>query len=257
MRLSREVRIFAPPGESGSEHLNTWAGTPNRPGGQPFWTLRAQVAGGVDKKTGYLCDIKEIDQLLRETVAPLLFAGLEGGAGRAIQRAFTIGRRHFPKNVRLAALEWGVSPYLSIALSAETSDMVSITQSFEFSAAHRLSGPGFTAEENLRVFGKCSNPHGHGHNYVFEVTVSGPPDGKTGAIVDLPALQRTVRERVVEPFDHRNLNVECAEFATLNPSVENIAVVIWRRLHGGFEPARLTKVRVWETPKTSAEYAGE
>jgi len=211
----------------------------------------------VDQTTGYLCDIKRIDQLLRESVAPCLAKRLELGAERAIQQSFELLRQGFLMNARIDALHWMISPFLTFAVCEEAADMVSITQSFEFSAAHRLSGPGFSEAENLRLFGKCSNPHGHGHNYVFEITVCGPLDAQTGLVVDLPALQRTVRERVVEPFDHRNLNVECPEFASLNPSVENIAVVIWRRLQGGFGTARLSKVRVWETPKTCAEYTGD
>ena len=135
--------------------------------------------------------------------------------------------------------------------------MVRLTRSFEFCAAHRLYVASFDDEENRRIFGKCSNPHGHGHNYVLEVTISGTPDEVSGTIVDPPQLDLLVQRRVIEPFDHKNLNAECDEFASLNPSVENIACVIWRRLEGAFDRCRLTRVRVWETPKTYAEYSGE
>ena len=103
---------------------------------------------------------------------------------------------------------------------------------------------------------KCANPNGHGHNYVLEITVSGRPDDATGTIVDLPHFQRVVNRRAVERFDHKHLNLDCAEFAALNPSVENIARVIWRCLEGAFDRCELTTVRVWETPKTFAEYDG-
>ena len=162
--------------------------------------------------------------------------------------------------------------------------MVTITRSFEFAAAHRLHVPELSEEENRRIFGKCGNPSGHGHNYVLEVTVSGEPDSASGTIVDLPTFEATVQERVIDRFDHKHLNVDCAEFATLNPTVENIARVIWdlladvlgrcavphpeagcaRQRDGapsptewGTQRCRLYAVRVWETPRTFAEYRGE
>lgn len=134
--------------------------------------------------------------------------------------------------------------------------MIRLTQSFEFAAAHRLYCPELDDQENQRLFGKCSNPNGHGHNYVLEVTVGGEPDEATGTIVDPPHFERTVNQRVIERFDHKHLNLDCAEFQSLNPSVENIARVIWDRLDGGFERCRLLGIRVWETPKTYAEYCG-
>lgn len=134
--------------------------------------------------------------------------------------------------------------------------MVKMTRSFEFAAAHRLHLAQWSDEKNLEVFGKCSNPKGHGHNYVLDVTVSGTPDELRGTIADPPQFDRIVFERVIELFDHRNLNEECAEFSTLNPSVENIVRVIWSRLDGAFDRCKLAGVRVWETPKTFAEFTG-
>lgn len=257
MKLTREIRMFSPALNGGIDQLNTWAGVPGLPGSEPFWVIRGEVCGQVDPRTGCLCDIKKIDVLLRESVVANLGAGVVGGVEQAVLSAFRLGRESFAATARLTGLSWDISPYLSYAVREESIDMVSITQSFEFSAAHRLSAAGFTEAENLRVFGKCSNPHGHGHNYVLEVTISGTPTPTHGTVFALPSLQRIVRERVIEPFDHRNLNVECPEFADMNPSVENIALVIWQRLNGSFGSARLTKVRVWETPKTSAEYTGD
>ena len=135
--------------------------------------------------------------------------------------------------------------------------MMRLTQSFEFSAAHRLFSAELSDAENRRLFGKCSNPNGHGHNYVVEVTVCGTNSADKGTVTDVGHIDRVVLERVIEPFDHKNLNLECPEFAQLNPSVENIARVIWDRLKGAFAGCRLASVRVWETPKTCAEYTGD
>lgn len=257
MKLAREIRVFGIDATERLNALNTWAGVPGIPGRQPFWVLRGVVRGAVDPRTGFLCDIKEVDRWLRERVVPRLASEANRGAERTLQRAFGEACGETGARWEASALAWWLSPYLWLDVHAESTEMVSVTQSFEFSAAHRLAGPGFSDAENLRVFGKCSNPNGHGHNYVLEVTVRGVPDARTGTVVDLLELQRAVRERVVEPFDHRNLNLECAEFAALNPSVEHIAVVIWRRLEGHLGRARLSRIRVWETPKTYAEYEGE
>ena len=135
--------------------------------------------------------------------------------------------------------------------------MVRLTQSFEFSASHRLFRPDFTDQQNLQVFGKCSNPAGHGHNYVLEVTVRGKPEGQAGTVLDVGSLDKLVKSHVIDDFDHKNLNLECPEFASMNPTVENIALVIWNRLHLRFDRCKLHSVRVWETPKTCAEYRGE
>ena len=134
--------------------------------------------------------------------------------------------------------------------------MISVTQLFEFAAAHRLYCPQLTEAENRRAFGKCTNPRGHGHNYLLEVTIEGEPDARTGQVISLSDLEQVVRTQVIELFDHKNLNEDCAEFQTLNPSVENIARVVWSKLVGCFSPARLARVRVYETARTSAEYDG-
>lgn len=135
--------------------------------------------------------------------------------------------------------------------------MVELTQCFEFSASHRLHVASLSEDENRRVFGKCNNPSGHGHNYRVEITVAGEASGPTGRVVELPMFEETVRREVIDRFDHKHLNTDTAEFAALNPSVENIARVIWELLRDKFAPVRLKRIRVWETAKTYAEFAGE
>ena len=136
--------------------------------------------------------------------------------------------------------------------------MVRLSQKFEFSASHRLHNPKLSDAENRAAFGKCSNPHGHGHNYELQVTLLGQPD-HNGIIVEVPAFERAVNEAVVQRLDHKNLNVEVPEFASnqLNPSVENIAMVIYRLLKPKLDSSRakLASVTVWETPKTWCEYS--
>jgi len=135
--------------------------------------------------------------------------------------------------------------------------MVRLSQKFEFSATHRLHNPALSDEENCRVYGKCNNPHGHGHNYEVQVTLRGTPDA-TGTLVDVPQFERVVGATVIERLDHRNLNVEVPAFRDgLIPSVENIAMTIYRMLKPKFDGTRaqLASVTVWETPKTWCEYS--
>jgi 6-pyruvoyltetrahydropterin/6-carboxytetrahydropterin synthase len=131
-----------------------------------------------------------------------------------------------------------------------------LTRRYRFAASHRLHNPHFSAEENQRLYGKCNNPYGHGHNYVVEVTVTGPVNLATGMIANLGELDPFVEREVIEPFDQRYLNEEVPEFQASVPTTENVAREIYRRLKG-FPAARLERVRIEETSKNSFEYAGE
>jgi len=256
MRLIREIRCYPSDGAAGVG--NSWAGTGESAYLGAYRVLRAVVEGPVDRRTGYLCDIKEIDRVLREVVAPSLRGVTHqvSSLARALAAAFPAAAEQSPARAALLAIELHVSPHTRLAIDKGDSGMIRLTQSFEFSAAHRLYCAELSDAENRRLFGKCSNPNGHGHNYVLEVTVCGTTDASRAGVTDLGHIDRVVSERVIELFDHRNLNVECPEFAHLNPSVENIARVIWQRLDGAFDDCRLASVRVWETPRTCAEYTG-
>ncbi len=135
--------------------------------------------------------------------------------------------------------------------------MVLLTRRAEFSAAHFYWVEAWSAERNEAVFGKCSNRNGHGHNYVLEVTVAGEPDAVTGFVVDLKEMKDVLEREVVSVYDHRHLNLEVPEFATRQPTVENIAVSIWTRLEGKIPQARLHRVRVYEREDLFADYFGE
>jgi len=131
-----------------------------------------------------------------------------------------------------------------------------LSRRYRFSASHRLHSPQLGEEENWRVYGKCNNPYGHGHNYVVEVAVSGPVQEDTGMIANLADLDAFVDSEVIEPFDHKYLNEEIAEFREKVPTTENICIEIFNRLRR-FPCARLERVRVEETGLNSFEYAGE
>ena len=138
--------------------------------------------------------------------------------------------------------------------------MVYLTRRYRFSAAHRLHNDALSGEENARLYGKCNNPCGHGHNYTLEVTVAGPVDPATGMVYDLGALDRLVESRVVERFDHTHLNLDVENFRHLVPTTENLCMEIFHLLRGGIEgsepgaPAWLKRVRLEETNSNYFEY---
>jgi 6-pyruvoyltetrahydropterin/6-carboxytetrahydropterin synthase len=134
-----------------------------------------------------------------------------------------------------------------------------ITRKAEFSASHVCRNPQLSEEENRALYGPAANPHGHGHNYIVEVTLEGEPDPVTGMIRDLKEVKDILHSEVIEPFDHRFLNREVSPFDRVIPTAENIAVEIWRRLYPKLSRAgsRLHSVRLHETADLSVEYRGE
>lgn len=134
-----------------------------------------------------------------------------------------------------------------------------ITRKVEFSASHVCRNPQLSDEENLRLFGAAANPHGHGHNYVVEVSLRGDPDPVTGMVLDLKELKEILTREIVDPYDHRFLNYEVPPFDRVVPTTENIARDIWQRLEPRLtdEHRQLHAVRVYETPDLYVDYFGE
>jgi 6-pyruvoyltetrahydropterin/6-carboxytetrahydropterin synthase len=135
--------------------------------------------------------------------------------------------------------------------------MVYLTRKCEFSAAHYYHNPEFSPEENQRIFGKCSNPNGHGHNYTLEVTVKGEVNPRSGFVVDLKDLKDALEREVLSALDHRFLNKEVPEFRDRIPTTENLAIAIWERLQPKLRVAQLHRVRVYETQDLFVDFYGE
>lgn len=133
---------------------------------------------------------------------------------------------------------------------------VTISRKAHFNAAHRLYNPNWDDDKNFRVFGKCSNPYFHGHNYELIVSVKGEINPETGFVMNLDELKEIIFLEVEEYLDHKNLNQEVIEFSQLNPTVENIAVVIWNRIRNKLNPSLDLKVTLYETPRNFVEYDG-
>lgn len=244
--------------------LNSFAALPSMRGLGLFCELVVTLSGVPDRGTGYLVNISQIDRAVRDRVVPMLaqaiaqretaaLAGLLRSSLATLEAALdsaTEGGR------KVNQLRWNLTPYYWLAMTAAAHDRVLMGQSFEFAAAHRLHVDSLSAEANREVFGKCNNPSGHGHNYRVEVTVEIPVDASGESAFTLQRLERIVDETIISRFDHKHLNLDTAEFRSVNPSVENIA----RICHGLLmEPlradgAQLRRVTVWETEKTSSSY---
>ncbi len=131
---------------------------------------------------------------------------------------------------------------------------ISIYRKAHFNAAHRLYVPAWSDEKNTEVFGLCSNPHYHGHNYEMEVKVTGEVDPITGYLIDLKVLKDIIKAQIEDRFDHKNLNLEVEEFKNLNPTAENICYVIWTILRKHLDEKYDVGVRLYETPRNYVEY---
>ena len=223
-----------------------------------WYECAVECRAGVNDATGYVIDIKTVDKAVRSHVVPLVEEA--AGSGRppaeVLANAAEALRRALP--VSLRALRLSLSPYYSLEMSDAGSILV--RQKFDFSAAHRLHSPRLSDEENLRLYGKCNNPRGHGHNYVVEpavrIGISEAP------LFMLAEFESIVDSEIIRPFDHKHLNEDTAEFNVekggLLPSVENIARVCFERLSSALSGHRLNPrllcVTVWETDRTSATY---
>lgn len=259
VKLSREIRFCLLPVDQAGDRksANTWAGWPSSDLVAPFLKLRCELKGTPDSTTGYLCNIKVIDDLLlqiaTENLIPLYLKDpLATRADDLIRMAYDRLIQDWSQtegaNGIIDQLALEATPFLQYIIRTEEPEMVEVTQQFEFSAAHRLDCPKLSPAENQQFFGKCNNPNGHGHNYTVDVTVASAA-GK----LDLQQVGKVVKECIIDRLDHQHLNQDEPFFAAVNPSVENICMAIFGWLVEPLQPLRLKRVRVYETPKTWAE----
>ncbi|MBU6120826.1 6-pyruvoyl trahydropterin synthase family protein [Hymenobacter siberiensis] len=134
--------------------------------------------------------------------------------------------------------------------------LITVCRTEHFNAAHRLHNPAWDDARNQRVFGKCNNPNFHGHNYNLTVRLTGEIDPETGYVYDLKRLSDLIKHEVLDRYDHRNLNLDTEEFRNLNPTAENIVVVIWQRLRPHLDAALALSVTLYETDRNFVEYHG-
>jgi len=221
--------------------------------------------GPVDPRTGVVLNLAEVKDRLAAVIGPLDLSHLNHVHGALDGPA--------PTSERLVRYLWrelecGAGPGLLKRIRLHESrardieytgddSMFYVTRSVEFNAAHRLHSIKLSDEENVRIFGKCNNLHGHGHNYELAVTVRGSLDEDTGMVIDMGRFDDILQEEIVDRYDHRHLNHDLEEFRTVNPTSEELLRVIWKRLLPFFDRPSLYRIRLVETSKNAFEYFGE
>jgi len=242
---------------------NGYAGVPSMQGLGRHYELEIVCRGPVDPRTGYFKNIRDIDLAARASAWPVMAEACEHRPHTepAVILAEFLPALNTALGNSLVAVRWHLSPYYSVEMSTAQPQAVLLRQRFEFAASHRLHTASLSDEENRRIFGKCNNPAGHGHNYIVEPCVAltlGPGPGMT-----LTQLEVITARTVIDRFDHKHLNAETHEFSStlpggVNPSVEHIARVCFDLLAPEVAAAgpgcALRSVTVWETEKTSATY---
>ncbi len=234
---------------------NSHAAWPPMHGFGRYYELHVVCAGPIDPVTGYFLNIKRLDRAVRERGLPVIAAAAERNEtaiGPVLRELWRVIDEPLEKTVRRVTLH--LTPTFAVILEARTMNGLLLSQRYEFAAAHRLHADELDEAENRRVFGKCNNPSGHGHNYQVEVTVRTAGDRPVGSA----ELDGLVDRAIVERFDHKHLNVDTPEFRGVNPSVEQIAKVCFDLLAGEVKSidAELVEVKVWETEKTVCTYRG-
>ncbi len=297
IELTRTVRFCLndDPQHAVPPRHNTFSAWPPMRGLGRFYQVHVTCAGQPDPKTGYFLNIKHIDTAFRNHVLPNLnqlihhnhanananvsdttpknTAGNSADIPMGNLLHTMLNQLQKPLHDSVVSLAFELTPFYSLTMHATDPKHITIRQQYDFAAAHRLHVADLSDEQNRDIFGKCNNPSGHGHNYRVEVAVICPinPDGN---VFDVEQLDAVVDEHAIEKLDHKHLNCDVAQFADLNPSVENIAMVIYDMLHDpiaqlcisnghsnsknteGQNAGGLDEIRVWETGKTVCTYRG-
>jgi 6-pyruvoyltetrahydropterin/6-carboxytetrahydropterin synthase len=259
--LARQIRFAIDPlGNSEFTGANSYAGKPATQGFGLYGALWVHLKSKVNRDTGFVVNVSEIDAEVRRHVLPLLSRRIrEICAKRGIpdlsdvydwlEQSRTLLAGRFTKK-SLCRLELELNPFRKAAVAWEKQKMLTYTEQFEFAAMHKLWNSRFDERANITMFGKCANPAGHGHNYILAVTVR-PPTGKTAWLEN---FQKTVQSRFLCLMDHKNLNRDVKTFAKINPTVENIAQYAWKKLDGKFKFCKLVEITVWENDRTWCRY---
>jgi 6-pyruvoyltetrahydropterin/6-carboxytetrahydropterin synthase len=264
VRLGRQVRFSISPFlDHSSPGFNSYASKPAGEGLSLFLVLTVELVGPLRPQTGLLVNVSDIDQAVRRYAVPVFIERI----GEHMRRGEPIGfpmlapmlasafeRLHDkfrPAQVDRLLLQ--LNPFRKLAMDTKEPGMLYFSEKFEFAATHKLWNNRFSEPQNLKVFGKCANPTGHGHNYIVEVTVATPAEGPT---LEVGAFERVVDSQLMQLVDHKNLNLDVPTFHEKVPTVENIAVFAWEHLAGNFDPAQLHCVTVWESDRTYCSYYG-
>lgn len=261
--LSRQIRFSVDPfSAEPKKGYNSYASKPCVEGLGLYLALWVDLESQLNPDTGFVVNVSEIDTIVRQRAIPIFTQEISDAyirrktvslsdlvsmlkcCWKEIQRGF--------QSKKLARLCLELNPYSTLSIQAEDAGMFTYAEKFEFAAMHRLWNEKFDAAKNTELFGKCANPAGHGHNYVLEVQVQCEPHLlESGWKVD---YQKVIKEEFLDRVDHKNLNEDVPEFQSLNPTVENLSFLAWKKLAGKMKNAKLVNVAVWENDRTFCSF---
>lgn len=261
--LTRQIRFSLDPfADRQIQGSNGYASKPCVGGFGLYFSLWIDLASPLDPETGFVVNVSQIDMVVRQDVIPL-FEKKVCQAFRAGRIPTLISLVHIlkqswrtlndsfrPKVMTQLSLE--LNPFRRITIQSDEANMFIVSEKFEFSAMHQLWNEAFDEKRNFELFGKCANPNGHGHNYVLEVSVERATD--SGEDTWHAEFERVVKEQFLDQVDHKNLNIDVAELKSLNPTVENLSSMAWKKLNNRLGPVKLCNVTVWENDRTYCSY---
>jgi len=262
-RLTRDVRFsinpFLPEQDEG---FNAFASRPAGQGLALYCELVIELRGSVDRDTGFVVNVTDIDNNVRAHAVPILMEHIRACYQDARHVSLmslvallrsakdSLANRFSPASVSTLGLK--LNPYVMIRINSKDLSMFFYSEKFEFSATHKLWNDSFSEQANYRTFGKCASPSGHGHNYLMEISIKKDAD----QVFDTQAFERVIDEKLISVLDHKNLNVDVAHFTKVIPTMENIAEFAWDCLKMDFDRAQLHCITVWESDRTSCSYFG-
>jgi len=288
--LSRQIRFAVNPFADSTEiGANSYCAKPTANGLSLFFALWVELTGAANKDTGFVVNVSDIDKIIREkgikifddfvknclvptSAGGCLTAPVVGGCsfeqiGQLLSKVWqTIEKDFLPAKVDSLAVE--LTPARKLAIKENGGDMLYFSEKFEFSASHTLWNDKFSDSENEKIFGKCANKSGHGHNYIVEVTMhpvrdkaSETPDGRQGRPVsngiNAGDFERIVQQEFISVVDHKNLNADVEYFKKINPTVENIAEFAFKSLADKVKPLELDCITIWENDRTFCCYRAD
>ncbi len=259
--LTRQIRFVIDPFvDSQQTGSNSYCAKPTAEGLAFFFTLYVELKSNVNKDTGFVVNVADIDKIVRGKTIGLFndfvknyskagfgqFAKLLAKAWRTIENDF------LPAKINSLTLE--LMPARKIAIKERTGDMFYFSEKFEFAASHTLWNTKFSEDENFKLFGKCANKCGHGHNYIVEVTVKSQQSREHKRPVSAMSFEKIVDNNFISIVDHKNLNADVNFFKKANPTVENIAEFAFKQLKNKFKSCKLDSITVWENDRTFCTY---
>ena len=265
--LSRQIRFAIDPFSASSQTgANSYCAKPTADGLAFFFSLWIQLKGSADKDTGFVINVSDIDKIIRQK-AIVIFEdfiktrrlAVAGTAtknfGQLLSKIWKTIEKDF-KNMKINSLTLELMPARKLAIKERSGKMLYFSEKFEFSASHTLWNKKFSEKENFKIFGKCANKQGHGHNYIVEVTIK-----KTrlapAPVAGVQSFEDTVDKHFIQLVDHKNLNDDVKYFKKTNPTVENIAQFAFKCLKDKFKPAKLDCITVWENDRTFCTFRND